>query len=136
MRKFQELFYKIGRIVNFVMLGVYGLLVIIETIRLIIDAAAGKGAGIIGGHIGAMIGYLIAAGFAVALIILDKKYAEDALKAKSDALTPVIILMIFGLFVAFWCYTVAGVFGIIAASQENENKETKQVEEKKEDKAE
>ena len=56
MRKFQELFYKIGRIVNFVMVGIYGLLIIIETIRLIIDAVAGNGAGIIGGHIGAMIG--------------------------------------------------------------------------------
>ncbi len=133
MRKLQELFYKIGRIVNFVMLGVYGLLVIIETIRTIVDAVNGNN---FGDNIGAAIGYTIAAGFAVALIFLDKKYAEDALKAKNDALTPVIILMIFGLFVAFWCYVVGGVFGIIAASQENENKETKQVEEKKEEKAE
>ena len=133
MRKLQELFYKIGRIVNFVMLGVYGLLVIIETIRAIVDAVNGNN---FGDNIGAAIGYTIAAGFAVVLIFLDKKYAEDALKAKSDALTPVIILMIFGLFVAFWCYVVGGVFGIIAASQENENKETKQVEEKKEEKAE
>ena len=133
MRKLQELFYKIGRIVNFVMLGVYGLLVIIETIRAIVDAVNGNN---FGDNIGAAIGYTIAAGFAVVLIFLDKKYAEDALKAKSDALTPVIILMIFGLLVAFWCYVVGGVFGIIAASQENENKETKQVEEKKEEKAE
>ena len=42
MRKLQELFYKIGRIVNFVMLGVYGLLVIIETIRTIVDAVNGN----------------------------------------------------------------------------------------------
>ena len=133
MRKLQELFYKIGRIVNFVMLGVYGLLVIIETIRTIVDAVNGNN---FGDNIGAAIGYTIAVGFAVALIFLDKKYAEDALKAKSDALTPVIILMVFGLFVVFWCYVVGGVFGIIAASQENENKETKQVEEKKEEKAE
>ncbi len=133
MRKFQELFYKIGRIVNFVMIGVHGLWVLIETIRLIIDAVNGY---FVGDNIGAIITNIIFAGFAIALIFLDKKYAEDALKAKSDALTPVIILMIFGLFVAFWCYTVAGVFGIIAASQESENKETKQVEEKKEEKAE
>ena len=133
MRKLQELFYKIGRIVNFVMLGVYGLLVIIETIRAIVDAVNGNN---FGDNIGTAIGYTIAAVFAVVLIFLDKKYAEDALKAKSDALTPVIILMIFGLFVAFWCYVVGGVFGIIAASQESENKETKQLEEKKGEKAE
>ena len=130
MRKLQELFYKIGRIVNFVMVGIYGLLVIIETIRAIVDAVAGNN---FGDNIGAAIGYTIAAGFAIALIFLDKKYANDALKAKNDALTPVIILMIFGLFVAFWCYVVGGVFGIIAASQENgDNKQ----EEKKEEKAE
>ena len=133
MRKFQELFYKIGRIVNYVMLGVHGLWVVIETIRLIVDAVNGN---YIADNIGSIITNLIFAGFAVALIFLDMKYAKDALKAKSDALTPVIILMIFGLFVAFWCYTVAGVFGIIAANQENENKETKQVEEKKEEKTE
>ena len=130
MRKLQELFYKIGRIVNFVMVGIYGLLVVIETIRAIVDAVAGNN---FGDNIGAAIGYTIAAGFAIALIFLDKKYANDALKAKNDALTPVIILMIFGLFVAFWCYVVGGVFGIIAASQENgDNKQ----EEKKEEKAE
>ena len=116
MRKLQELFYKIGRIVNFVMVGIYGLLVVIETIRAIVDAVAGNN---FGDNIGAAIGYTIAAGFAIALIFLDKKYANDALKAKNDALTPVIILMIFGLFVAFWCYVVGGVFGIIAATQEN-----------------
>ena len=140
MRKLQELFYKIGRIVNFVMVGIYGLLVIIETIRLIIDAAAGCSAGVVGGHIGAMIGYLIAAGFAIALIIVDRMYAEKALKAPIDNLTPVIILMVGGLFVAFWCHVAGGVFGIIAASQEkNGNGEAKKeepAEEKKEEKAE
>ena len=130
MRKLQELFYKIGRIVNFVMVGIYGLLVVIETIRAIVDAVAGNN---FGDNIGAAIGYTIAAGFAIALIFLDKKYANDALKAKNDALTPVIILMIFGLFVAFWCYVVGGVFGIIAASQENGGNKQ---EEKKEEKAE
>ena len=133
MRKFQELFYKIGRIVNYVMLGIHGLVVAINIILLIVDAVAGN---YVVDNISAIITNIIFAGFAVALIFLDKKYAEDALKAKSDALTPVIILMVFGLFVAFWCYTVAGVFGIIAASQENGNKETKQVEEKIEEKAE
>lgn len=132
MRKFQELFYKIGRIVNYVMIGVHGLWVLIETILLIVHAVNGSG---VGGDIAAIITNLIFAGFAVALIFLDKKYAEDALKAKSDALTPIIVLMVVGFFVAFWCYPVAGVFGIIAANQENESKESKPAE-AKEDKAE
>ena len=138
MRKFQELFYKIGRIVNYVALGVYGLWIIIETIRLIINAAGGYS---IVGNVGSIITNVIFAGFAVALIFLDRKYANDALKAKSNALTPVIVLMVVGLFVPFWCYVVAGVFGIIAASQENNSgeakpEEKKPEEEKKEEKAE
>ena len=130
MRKLQELFYKIGRIVNFVMLGVHALWAAIETIILIVDAIAGNP---IADNIGSIITNLIFAGFAIALIILDKKYAEEALKAKSNSLSPVIILMVFGLFVAFWCYVVGGVFGIIAASQENNGNNQ---EEKKEEKAE
>ena len=136
MRKLQELFYKIGRIVNFVMLGVYALLVLINLILLIVDAVAGNA---IGDNIGTIVSSVIFAGFAVALIILDKKYSADALKAKSDALTPVIILMIVGLFVAFWCYVAGGVFGIIAANQEqqgNKEPEEKPEEKKEEEKAE
>ncbi len=115
------------------MIGVHGLWIIIETIRLIVDAVNGNG---IGDNVASIVTNLIFAGFAVALIFLDKKYSEDALKAKSNALTPIIILMVFGFFVAFWCYPVAGVFGIIAANQENENKESKPAEDKKEEKAE
>ncbi len=134
MRKLQELFYKIGRIVNFVALGIYGLLIIIHSILLIIDAIAGNP---VGDNIGSIISSIIFAGVAVALIILDKKFSADALKAKSDNLTPVIVLMVVGLFVPFNCFTVGGVFGIIAASQEkNESKSEEKQEEKKEEKAE
>lgn len=115
------------------MLGIHALLVLIETIRLIINAVGGYS---IAGNIGAIITNIIFAGFAVALIILNRIYAKDALEAKADALTPIIVLMIIGVFVWFWCYVVAGVFGIIAANQEKENGEQKPEEEKKEEKAE
>ena len=118
MRKLQELFYKIGRIVNFVMLGVHALLVVIYSIMLIVHAIAGNS---VVGDISSIITNTFFAGCALAMIILDKKFANDALKAKSNALTPVIVLMVVGLFVAFWCYVVGGVFGIIAASQEGNN---------------
>ena len=137
MRKLQELFYKIGRIVNFVMLGIHALWVLIETIRLIIDAVNGN---YILDNVGSIITNLFFAGFALALIIVDRMFAEKALKAPIDNLTPVIILMVGGLFVAFWCHVAGGVFGIIAASQEkNGNGEAKKeepAEEKKEEKAE
>ena len=134
MRKLQELFYKIGRIVNFVMLGIHALWVLIETIRLIVDAVNGN---YILDNVGSIITNLFFAGCALAMIILDKKFANDALKAKSDALTPVIVLMVVGLFVAFWCYVVGGVFGIIAASQEgNKGGEAKKEEPAEEKKAE
>ena len=126
MRKLQELFYKIGRIVNYVMLGIHALLVFIYTIMLIVHAINGNA---VGGDIGSMISNFIFAGFALAMIILDRAFAEKALKAPVDDLTPVIVLMVGGLFVAFWCHVAGGVFGIIAASQEkNGNSESKKEE--------
>jgi len=137
MRKLQELFYKIGRIVNFVMLGIHALWVLIETIRLIVDAVNGN---YILDNVGSIITNLFFAGFALALIIVDRMFAEKALKAPINNLTPVIILMVGGLFVAFWCHVAGGVFGIIAAAQEkNGNSEAKKeepAEEKKEEKPE
>ena len=138
MRKLQELFYKIGRIVNFVMVGIHGLIVLINIILLIVDAIAGN---YVADNISAIITNIIFAGFAVALIIVDRIYAKDALKAPIDNLKPVIILMVGGLFVAFWCHVAGGVFGIIAASQEKnageaKAEEKKPEEEKKEEKAE
>ena len=137
MRKLQELFYKIGRIVNYVMVGIHGLIVLINIIVLIVDAVAGR---IIADNISAIVTNIIFAGFAVALIIVDRIYAEKALKAPIDNLTPVIILMVGGLFVSFWCHVAGGVFGIIAAAQEKNNggeaKKEEPAEEKKEEKAE
>ena len=137
MRKLQELFYKIGRIVNYVMLGIHALVFVINTIMLIVHAVNGSN---IGGDIGSMISNFFFAGFALAMIILDRMFAEKALKAPINDLTPVIVLMVGGLFVAFWCHVAGGVFGIIAASQEkNGNGEAKKeepAEEKKEEKAE
>ena len=137
MRKLQELFYKIGRIVNYVMLGIHALVVLINIILLIVDAVAGN---YVVDNISAIITNIFFAGFALALIIVDRMFAEKALKAPIDNLTPVIILMVGGLFVAFWCHVAGGVFGIIAAAQEkNGNGEAKKeepVEEAKEEKAE
>ena len=137
MRKLQELFYKIGRIVNFVMVGIHGLVVLINIILLIVDAIAGN---YVADNISAIITNIIFAGFAVALIIVDRIYAKDALNAPINNLKPVIILMAGGLFVAFWCHVAGGVFGIIAAIQEKNNggeaKKEEPVEEKKEEKAE
>ena len=97
MRKFHELFYKIGRIVNYVMLGVHALFVVIYSIILIVDAVAGRS---VAGDIGSIVTNVIFAGIAVAMIFLDRKFSEDALKAPADNLTPVIILLVGGVFVA------------------------------------
>ena len=137
MRKLQELFYKIGRIVNYVMLGIHALVVVINIILLIVDAVAGN---YVVDNISAIVTNIFFAGFALALIIVDRMFAEKAHKAPINNLTPIIILMVGGLFVAFWCHVAGGVFGIIAAAQEKNNggetKKEKPAEEKKEEKAE
>lgn len=131
MRNTQKILYNIGKIVSFVLLGIYCLTVLINVILLIVDAVNGY---YVGDNIANIIVFTIYAGLIVALIILAGKYTEEAQKAPVDNLTPVILLMVFGFLSLNWLYLVGGVFGIVGASQEknaseNKKEEPKQVEE-------
>ena len=135
MRNTQAILYKIGKIVSWVLLGIYGLTFLINLIVLIVDAVNDW---VWVDNLSAMITMFIFAALVLVLIILVGKFEEDAKKAPINALLPVILLMAFGLVSGNILYTVGGVFGIVAASQEKnagENKEEPK-EEKKEEKAE
>ena len=139
MRNTQQILYKIGKIVNFVLLGLCALGLLGALIGLIVSAVNGNGAGV-GSAIGSMIYILIEVALVIVLMVLCNKYEEDAKKAPVDALTPVILLMVFGFLSYNWLYLVGGVFAIIAANQEKnangESKKEEPAEEKKEEKAE
>ena len=134
MRNTQAILYKIGKIINFVLLGIFALTFLLNLIFLIVNAVNGWGWG---GNLGAMIYMLFLAAFIIVLIILCGKFEEEAKKAPVDKLMPVILLMIFGFLSYNWLYLVGGVFGIIAASQEKnasgEAKKEEPAEEKKEE---
>lgn len=137
MRNTQAILYKIGKIINFVLLGIYGLTFLINLIILIVDAVRDY---YWLDNLGTMITMMVFIALVVVLIILCGKFEEDAKKAPVDALMPVILLMVFGLVSGNILYTVGGVFGIVAASQEKnasgESKKEEPAEEKKEEKAE
>ena len=130
MRNTQSILYKIGKIINFVLLGIYALTVLVNGIILIVDAVAGN-------HwvdnLVSIIMFLFLIALVVVLIILCGKFEEEAKKAPVDALTPVILLMVFGFVSGNWLYLVGGVFGIIAASQEKNEKGEQPKEEAKEE---
>ena len=134
MRNTQAILYKIGKIINWVLLGLYCLGVFINIITLIVSAVNGW---YIGDDISGIVTFTIFAALVLVLIILCGKFEEEAKKAPINALAPVILLMVFGLVSGNVLYTVGGVFGIIAASQEkNGEKPEEKQEEKKEEKAE
>ena len=135
MRNVQANLYRIGRtIINWILLGIYGLFFIINSIRLIINAVNGYG---VGAQVSGMISCLILASFVLVLVIWGPKWEEEAKKAPLNGLTPVILLMVFGFLSWNYLFLVGGVFGIISASQEkNESKPEEKQEEKKEEKAE
>ena len=138
MRNTQNTLYKIGRIINWVLLGIYGLTFVINLIILIVDAVNDY---YWIDNLSSMITMIFLAAFIIVLVILDGKFGEEALKATPDNLTPIILLMVFGLLSGNVLFLVGGVFGIIGGSQEKnaqeqEGKKEEPKEEPKEEKAE
>lgn len=138
MRNTQNTLYKIGRIINWVLLGIYGLTFVINLIILIVDAVNDY---YWIDNLSTMITMIFLAAFIIVLVILDGKFGEEALKATPDNLTPIILLMVFGLISGNELFLVGGVFGIIGGSQEKNAQEQKgekeePKEEPKEEKAE
>ena len=122
MRNTQNTLYKIGRIINWVLLGIYGLTFVINLIILIVDAVNDY---YWIDNLSTMITMIFLAAFIIVLVILDGKFGEEALKATPDNLTPIILLMVFGLLSGNVLFLVGGVFGIIGGSQEKNAQEQK-----------
>ena len=122
MRNTQSILYKIGRIINWVVLGLWALMALIGLINIIIGAVNDRSWQVSSGVNNLVTGIIFVA-LVIVLIILVGKFEENALKAPVNELTPVILLMVFGFITGNWLYTVGGVFGIIAASQESNAKE-------------
>lgn len=122
MRNTQSVLYKIGRIINWVVLGLWALMALIGLINIIIGAVNDRSWQVSSGVNNLVTGIIFVA-LVIVLIILVGKFEENALKAPVNELTPVILLMVFGFITGNWLYTVGGVFGIIAASQESNAKD-------------
>lgn len=116
MRNASKTMYKIGRIFNFVLLGLAALLIVIYTILMIVHLANNEGLW----YLGTIIGLTIW----LAIIIVTIIFATRAIKAidedeKNNA--PHITMIVFGAISGDVFYLLGGIFGLIAISQETEN---------------
>ena len=128
MRNTQKILYQIGKIVSWILLGIYALTFVINLIFLIVNAVNENALWV--SNLSSMITMLVMIALVLVLIFFVKKYEEDALKAPTHELKPLIFLMVFGFLSGNWLYLVGGVFGIIGASQEANAKEEKKEEPK------
>lgn len=101
MRKAQNVLYKIGNILNYVLLGLWILLIVLNI-----------------GNWGTMVYGIFLAIITIVLIIISLKNSKKASEENSDNMNKIILLMIFGLLCNNVLFLVGGIFGIIAISQE------------------
>lgn len=116
MKNASKTMYKIGRIFNFVLLGLAALLIVIYTIIMIVRLANNEGLW----YLGTIIGLTIW----LAIIIVTIIFATRAIKAidedeKNNA--PHITMIVFGAISGDVFYLLGGIFGLVAISQETEN---------------
>lgn len=128
MKETSKIMYKIGRIVNFVLMGLHGILFIVNLIWMIVDFSNGN---TIGGssHLGSMITNLIFIALCVVLFFLDRKYMPEIEQGTKEQL-PYIMLIIFGVLASGnVLYVLGSIFGLIAMNQDNDSGENKKEEE-------
>ena len=92
MRNTQSILYKIGRIINWVVLGLWALMALIGLINIIIGAVNDRSWQVSSGVNNLVTGIIFVA-LVIVLIILVGKFEENALKAPVNELTPVILLI-------------------------------------------
>lgn len=141
MKNASQIMYKIGKIINIIVIPLSALLVIIGIVGVVLgaigSAAAEEGASFAafaaasGAYIGMGIFLLVFS--IVSLIICSKKWAN--IEAGSDEVADRVFLIVFGVLSDNIFYILCGIFSLVARSQDS-NGSTAKVEDKKDDQAE
>ena len=132
MRNTQKTLYRIGAIINWVLLGIAALVFVIYSILLIVSIVNDNG---VADEIGGMIGMLVWGALILVLLILVGKLQDEALVCRPNELKAPILLIVFGVLAGNPLYIAGSIVGIIAGSQEA-NAEQPKEEPKEEEKAE
>ncbi len=140
MKNASQIMYKIGKIINIIVIPLSALLVIIGIVGVVLSAIGGAVtedasfaafAAASGAYIGMGIFLLVFS--IVSLIICSKKWAN--IEAGSDEVADRVFLIVFGVLSDNIFYILCGIFSLVARSQES-NGSTAKVEDKKDDQAE
>ena len=132
MRNTQKTLYRIGAIINWVLLGIAALVFVIYSILLIVSIVNETA---VTDDIGGMVGMLIWGALILVLLILVGKLEDEALQCRPNNLKAAILLIVFGVLAGNPLYIAGSIVGIIAGSQEA-NAEQPKEEPKEEEKAE
>ena len=127
MKNTSKLMYRIGNIFNICWFALGLLLVLIGSIMLIVDLVGGYNPANAVSTI--LTGSIFAVGAVLAWIFVGKAQKELADESHKDN-KPFIITIIFGAIAENIFYVLAGIFGLIAESQQGNKEEPKKVEEK------
>ena len=143
MKNASQIMYKIGKIINIILIPLSALLVIIGIVGVVLgaigSAVAEEGASASLAAFAAASGAYIGLGIfllvfsIVSLIVCSKKWAN--IEAGSDEVADRVFLIVFGVLSDNIFYILCGIFSLVARSQES-NGSTAKVEDKKDDQAE
>lgn len=136
MKNTSNTMYNIGRIFTIIelILGAifFGLGIIFAIVGAVVEngaALAASGGSLIGTGIWLLVG-------AILCLVFVGKAKKELQNESSKNLTPYILTIVFGAIAGNVFYVLAGIFGIIAESQQGQKEQPKEVEAKEEDKAE
>ena len=121
MKNASKTMYRIGNIFTYIFLGLGALLFIIGLICVITGDAAVKAAG--GSCLGAGIYLLVTSILCLVFVSKAQKELEDESKENK---TPFIITIVFGAIADNVFYVLAGIFGLIAESQQGQQQKAEE----------
>ena len=132
MKNTSRIMFNVGNIVTIVYLGLGALFTLIGIIMIIVGAAGGDASVTASG--GSVLGWGI---YFLVTSILCLVFVGKAKKELADESTknqtPFIITIVFGAIASNPFYVLAGIFGLIAESQQGNKEQPKEVEEKPEE---
>ena len=116
MKEASRLMYKIGRIFNFVLFGLYGLWFVLGLVDIIVGAANDDAVRVGNGISGIIFSTIYIAATLVALILAKK--AMDALSDDKQNKKEHITMIVVGAISNDIFYLLGGIFGLVAESQD------------------
>lgn len=123
MKNASETMYRIGRIFNFILLGIYAILIVVNLVSMIVGLTDSNRSAQVSSAVSGLITNIILIALTVVLLFLAKKAMTD-IEADGTNQTPHILMIVFGVLTGDVFYLLGGIFGLVAISQANNSNNT------------